>query len=122
MRQLISMSRRRFGQGLGASLSLTLPWHAAEAHSGAHELEVRVTDFTFAPNRLEIIVGDTVVWINDDFAPHTATAMDGGWGTGRLEKDQVARVSFEAPGKFEYYCVFHPHMTGEVLVRPKGTT
>ncbi len=122
MRGLMSITRRRFGQGLGASLALTIPSGAVLAQSGPREFEVRISDFVFAPDLLEVTEGDVVVWMNNDVAPHTATARDGSWDTGRLAKDQKAQLRFDVPGKFEYYCVFHPHMTGEILVRPKEET
>ena len=57
-------------------------------------LEVRISGFVFTPERLEIFEGDTVIWINDDVAPHTATAVDGDWDTGRLRKGQQASHTF----------------------------
>ena len=75
--------------------------------------------FAFVPERVEIGPGDTVVWINEDIAPHTATARDGSWETDPLDADASARVVFGMPGDFDYFCAFHPHMTGTVSVRPK---
>ncbi|MEL6883839.1 MAG: cupredoxin family copper-binding protein [Pseudomonadota bacterium] len=119
MRQLTRLSRRRFGQGLSASVALTDLPRPAAAHDGPHTFEVRVSGFAFVPQRVEIAVGDTVVWINEDIAPHTATARDRSWETDALDAEASARVVFETPGEFEYFCVFHPHMTGTVFVRPK---
>lgn len=75
--------------------------------------------FVFVPERVEIGIGDTVVWINEDIAPHTATARDGSWETEPLEAGASERITFETPGDFAYFCAFHPHMTGTVSVRPK---
>ena len=119
MRELTSLPRRLFGQGMGASLALTaLPLPAA-ANGGPRVVEVLVFDFAFAPERLEIAVGDTVAWINEDLAPHTATAGDGAWDTGAIGKGETALLVFETPGEFDYYCAFHPHMTGTASVRPR---
>ncbi|NND19254.1 MAG: cupredoxin family copper-binding protein [Silicimonas sp.] len=119
MRKLTPLSRRRFGQGLGASLALAGLPCPARAHDGPHEVEVRISGFTFQPDRVTIRTGDTVVWINTDLAPHTATAREGGWETGAIETGEQARVVFETPGDFDYFCAYHPHMTGSVSVRPK---
>ena len=116
----MSLSRRRFGQGLGASLILAVPFQPAKALGTPRDFEVRIDGFAFAPDVLEIATGDTVVWTNDDVAPHTATALDDSWGTKRLEKGQMSRVRFQVPGTHKYHCIFHRHMTGEIRVRPSG--
>lgn len=115
MRKL-TVSRRRFGQGLGACLALALP---GQGRAEQRVWEVIVSDFVFAPETLEITAGDTVLWINEDFAPHTATSSDGSWDTGHLEKGQSASLVFDKPGSFEYFCAFHPHMTGSISVQPE---
>lgn len=119
MRKLTLVTRRRFGQGLGASLALASAPGASPAHDGSHVVEVRISRFAFVPKRIEIAAGDTVLWINDDLAPHTATARDGAWQTATLEHGSSARVIFDAPGDMDYVCAFHPHMTGTVSVRSK---
>ena len=115
MRRLM-VSRRWFGQGLGASLTLPL---AGKARANGQVRQIAVSAFAFAPDKLQITVGDTVVWINEDLAPHTATSDDGDWDTGQIEKGQTARQVFEKPGTFSYFCAFHPHMTGRIVVLPR---
>lgn len=73
--------------------------------------------FAFVPAKIELRPGDTVVWVNDDLVPHTATANDEHWDTGTVETDGSARITFATPGDFDYFCVFHPHMTGTISVR-----
>ena len=111
-------SRRRFGQGLGASLALALLPRPGAGDDRPPPVEVRVSGFAFAPERLEIRAGDVVVWVNDDLAPHTATALDGSWDTGEFGAGERRQVVFETPGDFDYLCAFHPHMTGTVRVLP----
>lgn len=113
------LSRRLFGQGLGASLALAEFPRAAFAHAGPHEVRVRISGFAFDPDRLEISAGDTVIWVNEDLAPHTATAIDGNWDTGTLETGMEARILFGSPGNFDYVCAFHPHMTGSISIKRK---
>ncbi|MDW4500190.1 cupredoxin family copper-binding protein [Sulfitobacter sp. D35] len=120
MRRLTSLSRRRFGQGLGASLALASTPQGATAHDGPHVVTVRMSRFTFVPAGVEIRPGDTVIWTNEDLAPHTATARDDSWETGALEVGESQRITFAAPGEFQYFCAFHPHMVGSVSVLPSG--
>ena len=116
MRRVISFSRRLFWQGLGASLAFAVS-RPAIAHDGPHVVEVSITGFEFAPADIEIAAGDTVAWGNHDLAPHTATDSEGDWDTGTIERGEEARVTFKAPGRYSYFCVYHPHMTGKIMVR-----
>lgn len=68
---------------------------------------------SFSPASLSVAPGDTVTFTNMDGAPHTATADDGSFDTGRLNKGQSATVTVEA-GEHTYKCVFHPSMKGSV--------
>ncbi|WP_375230122.1 cupredoxin domain-containing protein [Roseobacter sp. S98] len=119
MRRVNPFSRRLFWQGLGASLALVTTRRAVSAHEGTHVVDVKVSGFEFAPAAVEIIAGDTVVWVNHDIAPHTATAVEGDWDTGTLEKGEEARIIFKEPGLHRYFCAYHPHMTGEIRVLSK---
>ena len=113
-------SRRRFSQGLGASLALAALQRPALADDTQSIVEVRISDFAFVPKRLEISSGDIVIWTNDDLVPHTATALDGSWETETITTGNKARLVFSTPGDFDYVCAFHPHMTGFISIRPKN--
>ena len=111
--QLGALSRRRFGQGLGASLALTVTARSANASA---VVTVSIRDFVFDPAVVSIRRGDTVRWVNRDLAPHTATADDGAWDTGELTEDAAAAIRFDRSGEHAYYCAYHPHMKGVVKV------
>jgi len=113
-------ARRRFAQELGGALALAVLPRAVAAHDRAHEIEVRIARFAYRPARIEIFVGDSIVWVNDDLAPHTATADDAAWGTGPLDRGGARRITLEAAGEHPYFCGFHPHMKGLVVVRSKA--
>ena len=74
---------------------------------------VQITGFKFSPASLSVAAGDTITFTNMDGAPHTATANDGSFDTGRLNKGQSATVTVEA-GNHDYKCNFHPSMKGTV--------
>ena len=122
MRKLTEITRRNFGQGMGASLTLAGLPGVLKAHEGTHDVAVEIARFVFDPVEVEIQAGDSVVWSNADVAPHTATAEDGGWDTGRLKKGEDGRITFEEPGEYPYFCAYHPHMKGRVVVSPKTET
>jgi plastocyanin len=86
--------------------------------SGGLTVEVAIQSFTFAPGELTIAAGTTVIWTNNDSAPHTVTADDGSWGSGRLSKGDTYSFTFEQPGTYPYHCNVHPLMTAAVIVTP----
>jgi plastocyanin len=83
------------------------------------EVAVEIKDFAFNPPTIEVAVGTTVTWTNNDTAPHTATQNPSGSGfqSGRLDNGGTYSYTFETAGTFEYFCEFHPNMTGTVVVQ-----
>ena len=80
--------------------------------------EVSVVNVAFAPADIEVPVGTTVDWINEDPFAHTVTARDGAFDSGTMDGGAVFAQTFEEPGTFEYFCAIHPSMTGTVTVTP----
>lgn len=81
-----------------------------------HQVEIR--DMAFHPAVLELTRGDTVVWINRDIVPHTASAEGSvGWDTGTLSQGDSGRFVAEASGEVGYVCGFHPSMQGRLVIR-----
>jgi plastocyanin len=64
------------------------------------------------PAEIKAKSGDSVVWVNKDFVAHTATVA-GGWDL-NIESDKSPRFVLRKPGAFDYYCRFHPNMTGKI--------
>jgi plastocyanin len=60
--------------------------------------------------------GGKVTWQNQDTAPHTATADDGSFDTGTIEKGKLGSATFKEAGTFTYFCEIHPTMHGTVEV------
>lgn len=71
--------------------------------------------FAFEPDTVHAAAGDTVVWINRDMVPHTATSS--AWDSGVVEKSAEWRTVVERAGAVSYLCTLHPAMKGVVLVR-----
>ncbi len=71
----------------------------------------------FAQPVLEIAVGTTIEWKNEDPVPHTVTADDGGFDSGMIEGGQVWRYTFTRAGTYAYHCTPHPFMKGTVVVK-----
>lgn len=111
------LSRRRFSALLGAIPLFPIALaNKALAEAKTHYVAIR--KFEFEPAEITVVVGDIVEWTNEDIAPHTATEFeDTDWDTGELSKGQAGAVTFSTPGESEYFCVFHPHMRGRILVK-----
>ena len=84
--------------------------HAAAASS------VTIKNFAFNPGQVTVHVGDTVTWSNSDSAPHTATASNGSFDTGIINKGSSASHTFTSAGTISYICSVHPNMHGTVVV------
>lgn len=66
---------------------------------------------------LEVAVGTTVEWKNDDPVPHTVTGDDGSFDSGMIEGGQTWRYTFTTPGTYAYHCTPHPFMKATVVVK-----
>jgi len=73
--------------------------------------QVTIRGFAFSPAAFEVKAGDTIVFVNADSVPHTATAEDGAFDTGRIAPGQSVEVTIPT-GAHPYYCRFHPTMKG----------
>jgi plastocyanin len=89
-----------------------------------------LTDNAYSPNPVEVAVGQTVVWTNDDSAFHTVTSgsagapdvgkeFDSGLAgpTALTTKGKTFEHTFSTAGEFPYFCTLHPAMVGTVVVK-----
>jgi plastocyanin len=89
------------------------------AAATGEEVAVDIVDFSYSPDPLDVAVGTTVTWTNQDSAAHTATSDDGGATFQSDSMDQGVSFSFtfDEAGTFAYHCEFHPNMTGTINVQ-----
>ncbi len=78
--------------------------------------ELSIADFSFRPRTVTIVVGGTVVWSQEDSAPHTVTSDDFIFDSGTMAEGGDFQFTFDTPGTFTYYCEIHPRMTGVIEV------
>jgi len=100
----------------GSAQSADTPAPSGEAPRAA---KVEIVDFAYDPDPVAIQVGGKVTWLNQDPAPHTATAEDGSFDTGTLEEGKLKSETFKQAGTYEYICQIHPDMHGVVEVIEK---
>jgi plastocyanin len=78
-------------------------------------IQIKMEKLGFIPAQVTAHVGDTIEWVNADFVAHTATARDGAWDV-LIPVNATRSVVLKAPGQVDYYCKFHPNMTGQISV------
>jgi plastocyanin len=84
--------------------------------------EVRIANFTFSPREVTVPVGTTVTWTNHDDVPHVVASVDDEFKkSGALDTGDSFSHRFTTAGTFVYFCSIHPHMTGKILVKWKGS-
>lgn len=81
-------------------------------------LVVHLKDFTYAPTRLEVRVGDTVTFVNDDAEAHTVTSSDRAFDSEGLDTNGTWKHTFVRAGTYAYFCELHPYMKGTIVVTP----
>ena len=81
--------------------------------AGAGAKTVTISNFEFAPDTLEVKVGDTVTVDNKDQTEHTVTARDKSFDTGTFTGTKTFTVT--KAGTFEYVCEIHPFMPPKTI-------
>ena len=105
----------KFGAALVLACAAALA--AAGAHAAGTTHAVRIEGMKFIPERLEVAAGDTVVWTNKDFLPHTVTASEARVESGELAAGKSWRFIASKKGEMPYICRLHPAMKGALVVK-----
>jgi plastocyanin len=77
----------------------------------------------YDPISVNVAVGTTVTWTNNDATLHTAVSGDpssgpsGAFDSGYLAKGKTFEHKFDTAGSFDYYCTLHPFMIGQIVVK-----
>lgn len=77
-----------------------------------------LTGFTFQPDQLDVVTGDTVIWTNIDFVAHNVSG--GSFASGNFASGTFSHT-FAAPGTYSYLCTLHSGMTGTIRVTDAPT-
>jgi plastocyanin len=90
---------------------------AASEPSKAKTHTVAIEGMRFQPDRLTVAHGDTVVWVNNDLVPHTATSKAGGFDSQIIQAGKTWKFTAGKKGEFPYVCLFHPTMKAMLEVK-----
>jgi plastocyanin len=86
---------------------------AAAAGARTHRIEMR--NMRFGPVPANIKAGDTIVWVNRDIVPHTATARDRSFDV-VVPSRGSATTGARRAGTIAFYCRYHPAMRGSLAI------
>lgn len=92
------------------------PSSSTASAATAGDVQVSIKNMSFG-DPITVNVGQRVTWVNGDSVTHTVTAQDESWDSDDLAPGAQFSKTFDAPGEYAYYCEFHPHMRGRVVVR-----
>ena len=70
----------------------------------------------FEPASVDVLVGTTVTWRNDDSINHTVTTDDDVLASGYIPPGGSFSFAFTREGRYAYHCTIHKFMRGEVNV------
>ena len=86
---------------------------------------ILITNFSFKPENLTVKIGDKIIWINKDFAPHNITksknlnkndnSVEKLLSPNLMEKEKFTLVVKE---ELNYFCGLHPSMKGTIKIDP----
>jgi plastocyanin len=80
-----------------------------------------LTTDAFSPNPIQVSVGTTVTWTNNDAQPHTVNSGENAAPSGLFDSPIMPpagtfEYTFTEAGEFPYFCILHPNMVGTVSV------
>jgi plastocyanin len=115
---------------IGASTNISVFAQSDQVQSTIVPGASTLTDTAYSPNPIEVTVGQTVLWTNDDSAFHTVTsgsagapdvgkAFDSGLAgpEALTTKGKTFEHKFDTAGEYPYFCTLHPAMVGTVIVK-----
>ena len=90
---------------------------AGGAAAASSEVDIKIDNFSMAPQTVTVHPDTEVRWTNGDDIPHTVVSEDGSFKSKVLDTDDRFAYTFSKPGTYKYFCSIHPRMTGTVVVR-----
>jgi len=101
--------------GTAALLTVALAATATARPPAPQKYTVVMANMSFGKLPSGVKVGDTIVWVNRDTVPHTATARDKSFDV-RVQQGQSVPMVVKKAGNIPFYCIYHPAMRGTLAV------
>jgi predicted secreted protein with PEFG-CTERM motif len=93
---------------------------------GSSQQGCEMINLCFVPSYATARIGDTIIFLNGDDAAHTSTSgtpvngPDGVWNSGLQQPGVDYELILDMPGTFDYFCMVHPWMAGQLQILPEG--
>ena len=108
-------SRWAAGLALACAAVLLAPSQPVWAADKPTTHAIVMQSTSYAPATLTVKRGDTVVWVNKDPFPHTATSA-GNFDSKSIAAGASWKYKASKVGDFPFTCTFHPNMLGTLKV------
>jgi len=97
------------------------PTQAPAPPSAGKTMNIDIKLFTYKPDMLQVPVGTTVVWTNQDGIEHSVTNGTppnpaGAFDSGLFSQGKTFAFTFDKPGDYPYFCVRHNSLQGTLKV------
>jgi plastocyanin len=107
------------GSGTASSSGASRP--AVSTPPAGRTVKIVMRSLAFNPPAVRAKVGQTVIWTNEDSAPHNVTYVSGPRfrsSRPKLRPGSRFSLTLHQPGTIHYYCSIHPWMTATITVSP----
>lgn len=97
----------------GGRKAVAVPSAPADVPADGEGPVVRIRGMRFEPHEIEVAVGETVTWVNEDAVTHTVTSGTGATPTSAplassfLPRGGTYQFTFDELGEYEYLCLPH---------------
>lgn len=105
-----------------------VPFYGQYTVPGRMQAFVTIQNASYRPSVVRVRQDGRVTWVNQDDEAHTVSAplpgqvtTEGAWDL-VLQPGQSQSRRFMIPGRYDYYCRFHPRMRGAVVVEAGNVT
>src|SRR5215211_8684618 len=111
--------------GLGNATNATAATGSSGGNTTATSVSIvpgasTLTTDAFSPNPIQVGVGTSVTWTNNDVEPHTVNAGENATPSGLFDSyippAGIFQHTFTEVGEYPYFCILHPNMVGIVVV------
>lgn len=100
---------------LGGTLGMLALAGSGQSEPPPREFVVTMANMSFGRIPAGVKVGDTILWVNRDTVPHTATARNKSFDV-RVASGKKMRMTVTKAGTFPIYCIYHPMMRATLKV------
>lgn len=98
-----------------------VPAATIQPTAASKTMNIDIKLFTYKPDSLQVPVGTTIIWTNQDAIEHSVTNGTppnpaGAFDSGLFTQGKTFSFTFTTPGDYPYFCVRHNSLQGTIKV------